>query len=701
MEKLNKIKCCCRMLLMVAGTFLLSTNLFAIEQNIVNNGKKAGLLLLFVTLFTIGAAAQNPNVLPESTYPYWPSYQHLYIEDLDTIQAQKWIHKDHLIHGWDWSLPDFVNPSPLSLVGLQRNIGWDKEFIPLNLQFKSNSIGILWVKWRDIETSKGNYDFTPIINRIKQANSVGSDIILRILCHSKSRGSGADSISNGDAPLWLENLGVILLPKLQPKHNLNFDPSNPEFHKRYLMLVEELAKTDIPKMVKAAYVGYASHSFGDEGIGPYPETQSAANDTVKHVRERLDAWEKAFKGMETKIFMGAAIDYGFKKGFGTRRGFVEMYLYRIPNIDMGQYIDNKGYLSVDENAPIIRYKCFNGEVNEEYEAAWATTERDFRFGNTTVSFPYRYFTSTLRALQMRCTYIHTTGHLVPQMLPFLSLELGRTVEDAPDVWTFLRTSYLNANTYKNRDWKSRPITAAEQSQGIETKNFERWLYQRDAMGYETQPEEKIQHSIKMSGVQSDKYYDYIARSGKKIGFDIDDRWMGINETIALKVTYFDKHAGEMNLVYHNQQSKVLKTQALTGDGKLKTLTFFLPKMKANSLENNFDFALEAGSNTDKIVVSMVRVIQANESTVSSNQATLSQAPNISITYQSAYKTVAILGQDILKQIDMYDLAGNKVKSLHVNENYYNIQTASFTPGIYLILVQDKNGYIKREKIILG
>jgi hypothetical protein len=149
--------------------------------------------------------------------------------------------------------------------------------------------------------------------------------------------------------------------------------------------------------------------------------------------------------MESKVFMGGSCDYGFEKGFGVRRGFVEMYLYNIPNRDLGQYIDKDGYLSIDENAPIMKYFCFNGEVNEEYEKAWATIDRGFRFGNTTTSYPYRYFTSTLRALQMRCTYIHTTGHLVPQMLPFLSLELGRTVKDAPDVWAFLRTSYLRAS----------------------------------------------------------------------------------------------------------------------------------------------------------------------------------------------------------------------------------------------------------------
>jgi len=660
-------------------------------------------IIVFIISFMGLFFSDNPNVLPESTYPYWPSYQHLDIEDLDTIRAQKWISQDHVINGWDWSLPGFVEPSPRSLVGLQRNIGWDKNFIPLNLQFKSNSIGILWVKWRDIEPIMGNYDFTPIINRINQANSVGSDIILRILCHSKSRGTASDSLSKGEAPLWLEDLGVNLLPKKETSHNLNFDPANPEFHKHYLMLVAEMAKSGIPEMVKAAYVGYASHSFGDEGIGPYGEANSAANDTVKHVRERLDTWQQAFKGMENKVFMGGSCDYGFQKGFGVRRGFVEMYLYNIPNRDLGQYIDENGYLSVDENAPIMKYKCFNGEVNEEYEATWATDARNFRFGNTTNSYPYRYFTSTLRALQMRCTYIHTTGHLIPQMLPFLSFELGRTVEDAPDVWTFLRTSYLRASNYENNDYLNRTISATEKAEGIETKNFERWLYQRDAPGYETQPAVKIQQAIKMWMVQPDKYYDYIARSGKKIGFDIDDRWIGIKDSVALKVTYFDNHAGEMNLVYNNGLKQALLSQQLTGDSQLKTVTFFLSQIKSNSMEHNFDFVLEAGKNTDSIVVSFVRVIQADVTSgpVGVHQKKMADDSNISITYNSAHKQITINCTNELKQINIYHISGKKVKSFHCFGNTSNIQTNGFIPGIYLVNVSDKNGNVKRGKILIG
>ena len=57
------------------------------------------------------------------------------ISDLDTIQAQKWINKEHVVDGWDWSMPDFVMPSPRSSVGLQRNIGLDKDFLKPNLKF--------------------------------------------------------------------------------------------------------------------------------------------------------------------------------------------------------------------------------------------------------------------------------------------------------------------------------------------------------------------------------------------------------------------------------------------------------------------------------------------------------------------------------------------------------------------------------------
>ncbi|MEQ8238713.1 MAG: hypothetical protein RIA69_05845 [Cyclobacteriaceae bacterium] len=567
-------------------------------------------VIVIATLSCI--SSESRKKFSEDTYRYWPSYQYLEVENLDTIIAQTWIEKDSVISGWDWSLPSWIVPSPRSMVGLQRRVGLNTPFQPLNLKFKSNAVGVLWVKWRDLEPTIGNYNFEPLVDRIKQANSLGLEVVLRILGHSKLRGYDDLALSRGDAPLWLEDLGVNFLPKRDsikyPRDNLNFDPAHPEFHKRYLMLVEELAKSGIPEMVIAAYVGYASPTNGDEGIGPYREQEMIANDTVQHVKERLDTWGKAFEGMEYKIYMGGTSHYGLKKGFGIRRGFVEMYMYRIPDSDLGQYIDEKGYLAVDEDAPILRYRCFNGDENEEYEEVWATKSREFRFGPNTDSYPYRYFTSTLRALQMRCTYILATGHLLPKMVPFMSLELGRTVEDTPDVWTFLRTSYIRGDYYKSQDDGAREITTEEMVEGITTKNFERWLFQRDSPGYETQPAIRIDHPIAMWMIQKDKYYDYIARSGKRIGFDIDDQWGHSKNQIAIKVTYFDNTSGDMILKFSG--GKNMKSIKLKGDGNLKTATFYVSSMEPNSMDNNYDFILEASDNTESIIISMVRVVGA-------------------------------------------------------------------------------------------
>ena len=599
---------------------------------------KTHLLLSLLFIICTNANAQSTDhVLPESSYPYWPAYNFVEENELNTITAQEWINYNNVITGWDWSLPSHVEPSPNSSLGIQRNFSWDPQFADLNLQFKANNVGVLWVDWRDIEPVEGEFNFTPLINRINQANSVGTEVVLRILGHSKLRNG---NISWGNAPLWLEDLGVPFLPQEEPADNYNFDPSHPVFHAHYLKLVEEIGKTSIPQLVKAAYIGYASPTNGDEGIGPYPESDAASNDTIQHVRERLDAWQQAFLGMENKIYMGGASEYGLAKGFGMRRGFVEMYLYQIPNSHSGQFIDQDNYLHTDEEATVIALNAFNGDENEEYSEAWITAERGYRFGVTTNSFPYRYFVSTLRALQMRCSYLLTSGHLIPKMLPFLALELGRTVDNAPDVWTYLNTSYIRAPYYQYNDYKNRPITPYESAEGIETRNFERWLYQRDAVGYETTPAVKIQHAIKMWMVQDNKYYDYIARTGKKIGFNIDDRWEGQNEVyeLAVKVTYFDNTTGDLELRYMAGGQEVVKQQSLENDGKLKTATIFITGLQNNAYDQGYDFVLTNSNPDNDITVSMARVVISNtevgplqelqlstesgESTIIQNQGTL-------------------------------------------------------------------------------
>ncbi|MCK4920106.1 MAG: hypothetical protein KAS71_03615, partial [Bacteroidales bacterium] len=280
--------------------------------------------------------------------------------------------------------------------------------------------------------------------------------------------------------------------------------------------------------------------------------------------------------------------YGFEKGFGMRKGFVEMYHYRIPDNEVGQYLDENGYLCVDEEAPVLKNKCFSGEVNEEYNQSWAEESSDYRFGRTTNSFPYRYFMSNLRALQMRSTYLHTTGHLIPKMLPFISQQLGRTAEDTPDAWSFLTETRLKSGL---------------------SKNWERWLYQRDAPGYETTAVVKMQHVRKMWMIEPGNYYDYIARKGKKMGFAADDNVFptDVEHNVAIKVSYIDNVVGTLNLVYHNNSGLQERTINTTGGDVVRTATFFV-NAKFDATGFNFDFELHSETGKE-VPVSFVRVIK--------------------------------------------------------------------------------------------
>lgn len=546
--------------------------------------------ILLISILLIGNSIfAQPRYTPSTApyygtpeYPYWGKYIEANWSDLRPTQ---WIDKDTIAIGWDWSLPSNTELPQKSMFTLARNSGIDdKNLKTLKIpHFPCKPVVTHWVNWKYLEPVEGQFDFSKLKENIQLANSNGYKSIVRI--HSSA---------TIFAPDWMKNFGIATK---QGKKVVNYDVADLRFHIRYLKLVEEFGKSGIPQMeeVVGLFLGYASSSYGDEGIGPYAERFSDANDTVKHVIERIDAWAKACSGVEYKVVMGGMSDYGFSKGFGIRRGFVEMYLYHIPNAHIGQQLDKQGYLYVDEMNPIIKNNLFQGEENEEYSPRWASAEADFRFGTSTESFPYRMFTSNLRLLQMRCNEVlYYSKAVFPEMLPWVAQELGRTIDEAPDVWSFLRESYLKSGDIK------------------EVKNFERWLFQRDAPGYETSPAVKINiaNPNKMWMIDPLKPYDYIAREGKKIGFNIDKNWKGTNDSLAFKISLFDHNPGTIILKYSNGNQIVSLSKPLLGDSLLKTYTFFVSDFKNETkIGGSFDFILEAGAETKNIVVSFVRVVQ--------------------------------------------------------------------------------------------
>ena len=561
------------------------------------------LLCVTVVLLVASGAAAGDIAEPKyadhieyGKYAAWPEYKTVRVAD---IKPQPWRGKDDIIDGWDWSLPPSTRVSGNSLLCVSRNI---RQLPKLN--FPANPIVSLWVRWRDLEPQEGQYSFGKLIADIKTAEKAGYGVVIRpmtavweSLAHpDESKTTERIRRSKKCAPDYLVTKYNVPRKKQSPKKNwrlVNLDVTHEDFHRNYIKLVAAIGRAGIPQMktVKGIIVGYASPSWGDEGIGPHGQPDPP------HVRQRLDAWANACKGVEQKVCMGGVSPYGLKKGFGTRGGFVEMYMYMLPKAHIGQGVDENGYVIVDEQSPIIRTGAFSGDENEEYADRWT-----HRFGPIE-SFTYRYFTSSLRLIQMRRNYLlHSPFSIYPDMLPFVSQEMGRTVKDTPDVWCFLRESYMRPNIVGKR----KP-TKIERKLGVPARNFERWLYQRDTKGFETRSAVKIKQPTRIWVIQNDRRFDFVARAGKRIGFAIDDRFLsGGPHRVAVKISYFDMPQGVLKLRYKTQTSSATRKITLANTGNLKTATFFLSDAVFNAKGYDYDLTIEGDK---EAVISFVRVIK--------------------------------------------------------------------------------------------
>lgn len=212
------------------------------------------------------------------------------------------------------------------------------------------------------------------------------------------------------------------------------------------------------------------------------------------------------------------------------------------------------------------------------------------------SFNYRYFTSMLRMLQMRRNYLYAAEEAAnPRLLSYVAHELGRTVYDAPDAWCFLREAYL----FGHRPDNDRRI-----------RNFERWLHQRDRVGYETRPAVRIPHALKKWWLHSaDHRYDYVARRGTRIGFAVDDRFLTGSARLGITVTYYDGYPGTWRLVYQSNGREVESEPIhCTGRDTFRTATLFI-EADFDATDMAFDFEIRS---EDHVPISFVRVVKKHQ-----------------------------------------------------------------------------------------
>jgi hypothetical protein len=296
-----------------------------------------------------------------------------------------------------------------------------------------------------------------------------------------------------------------------------------------------------------------------------------------------------------------------KLGMGQRNGFVEHYLMHAPNPALGQLLDGDGYLVVDERNPLIAENRASGDENEEY-----TPGHVARFGPLE-TFAHRYRESMLRVLQMRRNFVWAEGGpwlIDPPLLHYVALSLGKNAETSPDAWCSLRESYIPDRPHRN--WKK----------AIPVKNFERWLYQRDAPGARTRPVEKVDVPKQMFEYHKSHLYDYTARatdaaSGQlAIRFALDERFLSDGpHRVAVKVTYVDRADARWTLSYFGPRGMSNTRTVSCGDtGETRTATFMLRDARFPG-RGYAGRDLEIRALRGDAVVRFVRVIKLNPRSV--------------------------------------------------------------------------------------
>jgi hypothetical protein len=388
----------------------------------------------------------------------------------------------------------------------------------------------------------------------------------------------------------------------------------------------EMKARGIPAMPEVKFV--ILHGPGDSKGEEWSGKQASSSVGRAAMRELIDkAWVAAFSPNDVwklgwpkaTVQVPAADDlfyYCRDAGCGQRNSNTEAWMIHFPKPEIGQMmVDASGkvvasskdpidvYLKTDESNVFIRENRHFQDQNEQYQGASSPAEN---FG-TLEFFPLRYRQANLAMLHMRRNVIWSEpgSHMNPELLSWVSLELGKNSTNAPDAWIQLM------QTHRQAFGQSRRIN-----------NLERWLYQRDINGVTTSTTARQNHSdplksgsappYKPGGAQlpNDLNFIDLARTGKTIGIAVDDAFMsGGPHEVAIKVTYEDTGTQSWSLAYTIAGNKAGVRSVTKGNtGKIRTATFFVPDFVANAKGYDFDFTLESpGADTPFMFVRLIRM----------------------------------------------------------------------------------------------
>lgn len=509
------------------------------------------------------------------------------LADTDRTYTGGWRNSDDIVTGWDWTLPAGVRPSEGSgIFNLNSRV-------PAG--YPGNHLKQVNAKWRDLEPVEGRYDFSSITRELNDTNYDGVLLNVRGMVVSITDSNGMPVHSSEiTAPTWLSNSAPTVTEPVRHGFRItNLKISDTRVKSKLLQLIRAFGNSGIPsnRRIVAHIMHGVSGSRGEECCA----TQGNASATYSALEDVISAWAEAYGPNARKLAWlkedpSNLFDRAVRqRGTGMRGGMIENWVrnqYTPGDVSQtGQIYDN-GYLLVDENfAPIAEARAWIDE-NEVYGR---------RFSSEQI-IQQNYRMATLRALQMRRSILWTErdSTINPQLLNWMSLELGKNARTSPDAWVTLMRTWTMSSGEK------------------EIKNLERWLYQRDRNGVSTTPAIRKEHGFNPSGndlLDSSKWEVDLARTGREIGIAVDDRFLsGGPHDVAVKVTYLDSSRETWTFEYTKANGGT-GTRSVQGGGSdvVRTATFFVEDFEAPRQGMEFDFSLKSGGNTPFMFVRLIKL----------------------------------------------------------------------------------------------
>lgn len=550
----------------------------------------------------------------------------------------------YFIGGFDWSLPAYAGKSNKGGM-LGDGNGNDSDIAGAFLE----------VLWSESEPNQGEFDFSHFQQRLDQ---IDGSVLVRLEVNSKCHIPNWATIpylDNQSLQFWKPQYinkvrGFIVAFANRYRNNtkiigVHLGIADGEFY-------QDNGESHCPTGNDFDSLVYddSRDGWGEFWMNESEEAQSIANGLTPEnfetsVKSIIDMYVNAFGVWKNKLaFMGCTnvfgssefneklpsiLQYVENNGIGNRDGEIELWMRYTGNaygVNLLTSNSNDGSCSMtfDESfADSINGKYW-GDENEFYGSSWSLDAMGPASNQS-----YRFFMSSMRALQMRKNYfsINPDGHTYLRntndeynsrnFITYLSKTLGRTRSDTPDAFVVLGERTINTYSelfpteYKSQNTSEYCLIHAENRGYVTVSQFGRWLSVisptiADSSMRKNMPESEHNWGLNMIADRDGKFYELYARKSNEILFDINDQLMQERCSngckIEVKVVFKDKRAMNLQVHYSNGVSTILSTP---GDNKIKTATFPITGHFINGFKNA-DFSIKT-TGGKQLSILMVRI----------------------------------------------------------------------------------------------